>query len=685
MAGMFIVESGTVVSHGHQGGGLVTVDGDFDDAARRHGMHGVFDEVGHDLFNQQGVKGGFDWRAIEYVDLITGAVFRFESGRESGLGEGAQVELLHFGFPGARVEEQLLYRFFDPAHLPERLGDDVFSGIIGREGFANHLERPADSGERISDFMGDGRPEFAQFRQVLVFDHLVVHAAHGGDVADDAADADRIVVLIADEDAPIVHPAHLAVGPHNTVLRFAAAGDSSPLAGVVETGRNLGWEFVPVIDMRAMPGGTVEDAAVEHFWGAIEETAARVSLSELDGVFLVLHGAMASESFTDVEGEMLERLRGLAGARELPVCGVLDLHANFTERMARLSDGLVAYRENPHTDAKKAAEDAAHLLDRLMRTGERPVTAWERVPAMWPPTGTGTASDPLRAVEEGARAMERDHNEVAFVNVCSGCAFTDAPETSACLTAITFGSPELLREPLGRLRDLALRKRHAGNQVDRPVEEVLPLLARHTEGPVVLVEPSDNVGGGAPGDGTGLLRFLVEHAIRDSVVVINDPLSVAEAHVHRVGERLTLDIGGRGSRFDAGPLRLEVDLISKSDGRFELEDQQSHLASMFGSRIDMGACAVVRHGGVRVLLTSRKTPPFDLGQLRSQGIVPESCFVIGVKAAVAHRRAYDPITRASYTVDTPGPCSSNLKRFPYRHIQRPIFPLDDLAEWPADA
>ena len=57
---------------------------------------------------------------------------------------------------------------------------------------------------------------------------------------------------------------------------------------------------------------------------------------------------------------------------------------------------------------------------------------------------------------------------------------------------------------------------------------------------------------------------------------------------------------------------------------------------------------------------------FDLGQLRSQGIEPEKLSVVGVKAAVAHRRAYDKITRASYTVSTPGPCSSDLTTFPFR-------------------
>ena len=66
----------------------------------------------------------------------------------------------------------------------------------------------------------------------------------------------------------------------------------------------------------------------------------------------------------------------------------------------------------------------------------------------------------------------------------------------------------------------------------------------------------------------------------------------------------------------------------------------------------------------------------DLAQLRSQGIIPENLSLIGVKAAVAHRRAYDRIAAASYTVTTPGPCTSDLTQLPYRRVRRPVFPLD---------
>ena len=116
--------------------------------------------------------------------------------------------------------------------------------------------------------------------------------------------------------------------------------------------------------------------------------------------------------------------------------------------------------------------------------------------------------------------------------------------------------------------------------------------------------------------------------------------------------------------------------LAAYEGRFELEDKQSHLALILGDFADMGDCALVRHAEVTLLLTSNKTAPFDLGQWRSQGVDPGALNVIVVKAAVAHKRAYGPITKRSFRVDTPGPCSSNLLRLPYEHLRREMWPLD---------
>ncbi|MSU37020.1 MAG: hypothetical protein EXS36_18370 [Pedosphaera sp.] len=95
----------------------------------------------------------------------------------------------------------------------------------------------------------------------------------------------------------------------------------------------------------------------------------------------------------------------------VPVFGVFDLHANFTARMAAHANGLVGYRENSHTDARESAVRAVHLLDRSLRTGQRPKMFFAHPPIVWPPTGTATNADPMKSLLLLARSLENRHPE----------------------------------------------------------------------------------------------------------------------------------------------------------------------------------------------------------------------------------------------------------------------------------
>jgi microcystin degradation protein MlrC len=283
----------------------------------------------------------------------------------------------------------------------------------------------------------------------------------------------------------------------------------------------------------------------------------------------------------------------------------------------------------------------------------------------------------MKDLEAMARSLEAGHSDFRVVNVVAGFAFADTPDTGVSFAVSTIGGETEANAALDKLCSLAWELRQKGNAVDAPVEEVMKQIASApTQGPVVIVEPSENIGGGAPGDGTGLLRAFVKHRVHNAAICINDPEAVRALQSIAIGGRMTLAIGGKGSRLDEGPLALEVMLLSRSDGHFELEDRQSHLASMSGSVYEMGRCALVRHEGITILLTSRKTPPFDLGQWSSQGVELKKMSVIGVKAAVAHRRAYDKIASRMLWADTPGPCRSDLTKLPFKKVRRPVFPLD---------
>jgi microcystin degradation protein MlrC len=453
-------------------------------------------------------------------------------------------------------------------------------------------------------------------------------------------------------------------------------GDGSPVDGFLEVALQEGWSVIPAFSFRATPSGPVADEVFETFWSALADVVMASRGAGLDAIFLVLHGAMATESVEDPEGELLERLRRLPGMASLPIFGVFDLHANFSARMAEHANCLVAYRENPHVDARDAASRAARLLARSFREGRIPHMEHTAVPILWPPTGTGTAGPPMLELEAMARKIERDDPEIWATNVVAGFAFADVFDAGVSFSAVTTGKSEKSQAALRRLATRALELKEQGLIGERDVDEVLAEILPVRSGPVLLVEPADNIGGGAPGDGTAILRALLRHRAENAAVVINDGDAVAMLKSTPIGGSARLSIGGKGSPLDDGPVALEVTLVSRSDGRFTLEDRHSHLAAMQGANVDMGPCAVARVAGVTVLLTSCKTPPFDLGQLRSQGLEPQSLSIIGVKAAVAHRRAYDPIAAASYWVRTPGPCASDLRTLTYRRVRRPIFPVD---------
>ncbi len=465
-------------------------------------------------------------------------------------------------------------------------------------------------------------------------------------------------------------------------MLLARSGDGSPTDGFLEVAARHGWEVVPTVSYAATPSGMVADAVLEAFMTEVEHGARAALLGGLDGIFVVLHGAMVTQGTPDPEGILLERLRSLPGAARLPLFGVIDLHANLTARMGRFADALVAYRENPHTDARAASMRAAELLHRALSTHQRPRTFTRNAPIVWPPTGVATADTPMSELEALARHLEKENPEFWVVNVIAGFAFADVAEAGVAFSVATTGRAEAAERALCQLVELAVSLRETGLSVEPSADDVLrsiwPVADGPTfaVGPMLLVEPSDNIGGGAPGDGTGVLRAFLRHGVTDAAVIINDPASVQALAETPVGGAAILAVGGKASPLDEGPVTLEIILVSRSDGRFTLEDRESHLASMAGVHIDMGPCAVVRASGVLILLTSNKTPPFDLGQLRSQGIEPTRLKLIGVKAAVAHRAAYDPIARGSHTVLTPGPCTSDVRALPYRRLRRPVFPLD---------
>lgn len=483
----------------------------------------------------------------------------------------------------------------------------------------------------------------------------------------------------------ILHETHTFMERGTTLADFAAQslhfgsdlitamrGSRSGIGGMIDRATEMGWQLLPTLYAAAMPGGTVTASAYRELLSRL--TGLLAQSTPVDGVLLVLHGAMVAEGELDAEGDILARARALVG-KAAPIVVLLDMHGNINPRLVELADVLLAYDTNPHIDAYARGLEAADIMTRLLRRELRPTPAYARPALLLPAQGTGTAVPPLAPVHERAAAIEA-LDEVVCIAVMAGFAYADTPFTGPSIIVTTDGKPERAAAYAGELSALLYEQRSQATPGFLAPAEAVRLAAGREQGPVILVDSADNIGGGTPGDGTDALVAMLAQDVREGTIVLADAQAVDTCW--RAGEsaEVTLEVGGKVDGWHGQPVTVSGTVRAMSDGVFECEVADNHFASFYGSTVHMGPSVWLRVAGVNILLTERKTPPLDLAQLRHIGIIPESQRMIVVKSAVAYRAAYMPIASEAIEMDTAGLCSANLSRFPFRHLQRPVYPLD---------
>ena len=458
----------------------------------------------------------------------------------------------------------------------------------------------------------------------------------------------------------------------DTVLD-AMRGTRTPLGGEITALDGFGYAMAPLVWATAMPSGLVTAEA----WATLRDRLLRRlrDAGPVDGVLLALHGAMAAEGADDPEGELLTAIRAIVGPG-VPIVSVLDMHGNLSQAAVAAADALVAFDTNPHLDTYERGLEAGDILRRMLEDGLRTARALRRPRLLLSALATWTQRPPLAPVHARAQEMERDPR-VVVVSVMGGFAYADTPHTGVSIVVTTDGDQALADRYAQELADIAWQHRAAAAYRGEPVAEAVRRAMAAPRGPVILADVADNIGGGSPGDGTVILRALLDADAQAAVVVIADAPAVAQARAAGVGATVALAVGGKADRLHGAPVLVTGVVEGLTDGRFTNEGV-NHFSQLYGHAIDMGPCAVVRVGGVRILLTTRRTPPGDLAQLRSQGIAPEQQGIIVVKSPVAFRGAYEPIATGIIEVDTPGLVTADLSAFDYRHLPRPIYPLDPL-------
>ncbi|MBU6166076.1 MAG: M81 family metallopeptidase [Alphaproteobacteria bacterium] len=454
---------------------------------------------------------------------------------------------------------------------------------------------------------------------------------------------------------------HPAGSLPDTPVMFAA-----PMQVARRRAAEQGWRVTEGLAASAQPSGLIRKSTWEAYRDRL--LADLQAAGPVDVVLLGLHGAMMADGYPDCEGDLLGRVRAIAGAGVV-IGGLLDPHCHLTPAMLAAADVLIAYKHYPHLDAFDRAEELWQLCTRAAQGLCRPVMASSdcRMISLF-----YTPVEPMRGF---VAAMTRAEQEpgILSVSLIHGFPWGDVAEMGTRMLVISDGDAAKAQSAADGFAQLLQSFRGSTMTPLVPVVEAVKTAAGHNgEAPLVLADFADNCGAGAPSDATFLLDALIRADVPDvAIAFLHDPQAIDLCKAGGVGARMPLRVGGKTSRFSGPPLDLDVEVM-------HIAENARH---DFGiGHFEAGTVVVVRTGrNVDIVMSSNRIQCITPAAFSDFGIDPASKRVLVPKSMQHFYIMFSRLGGPVLYVESPGVASMDLPNLPYARINRDIWPFNAAA------
>ena len=463
------------------------------------------------------------------------------------------------------------------------------------------------------------------------------------------------------------------VPPEGAAAVAAYRGTGSAIAAFIELAEAAGADYEVAIAAAAWPSGPVHDAAFEHICSRVLAAVER----GCDAVLLDLHGAMVTQTFDDGEGELLRRIRAITS---VPIGVALDMHTNLYDAMGQHSTVIAGYQTYPHVDVYSTGQRAGKAILALLAGQAAPTMAWGRAPMLPHVMRQGSDDSPNRELQARCRAMEAEGALCASVFV----GFPNADIEFAGLSAVVVanGDAALARRWCDELLALAwdARKQFVYQIEALPASMAKALAFDKTKpagsGPVVLLDHSDNCASGGTMDTMTVLGAILDAGLQGVVAfAIHDPAAVQQMAQAGVGARITLALGGKLDMPSIGltgsPRTVTGRIKLLCDGLYRNQGPMSK-----GELNDMGPTAVLDTGAVQIVVISNHVEPNDLAAFTTVGINPALQRFVMLKSRIHWRAGLATLAHAVVECAGAGVCTSDYAELNFKHLRRPMYPLD---------
>lgn len=439
----------------------------------------------------------------------------------------------------------------------------------------------------------------------------------------------------------------------------------SDVGGAVAACVALGIEPVPILFAMTQPSGTIEHSTYTQFKDEIVDGLRRETV---DAVILCLHGAGVVDGLDDLEGDLACAVREQVGAAT-PVTASFDLHGNVTQAMADALDGVFACHHYPHIDLHERAEEAVKLAQRMCVDGITTAIHVARVPMLMPTTTTFIDPGKRHLLEILAAEQETGVIDISWFH---GFPYTDVGHVGTYIVVTTEGDADEARRIAEKLALELWNKREEFRPQSLSAAEAVARALMQDSYPVIIHETSDNCGGGAPGDGTHLLRAMLDAGLEQACFgFVVDAETAAHAHAAGVGADIEVSIGGKYDDLHGAPIVATAHVKALHDGRVTMQ------AMFRGSPLNLGPLARLVVKGMDVIVASNRSQTFDTEPFLAVGIDVMRYKYVALKSSNHFRAGFQDLAAAIITADPPGLTTHRIEVFPRQKSPGPLWPIDD--------
>ena len=185
--------------------------------------------------------------------------------------------------------------------------------------------------------------------------------------------------------------------------------------------------FIPNKFYRSLPGGPVDK---KFFIKTINNiTNDLIKSKPIDGILLIMHGAMYVKGISDPEGFFIKKIRSKV-SKNCKISLSYDLHGQMTDSIIKNIDYFAAYKTAPHIDVKQTySRSLKMLIDGILKNKKNHII-WEKIPVLVSGEMSSTIVEPCKKIYKNLNIFNK-LNGINDCNLLIGYVWADTKRATA--------------------------------------------------------------------------------------------------------------------------------------------------------------------------------------------------------------------------------------------------------------